>query len=128
MLVRNGISNDSLGPIIEGIVQDPGMAKLDTQVIDDPDDLFTACHQSLQGESGCFAAVIFVSNNKTNMEYIIVLDDSLINGYSSGDYRTDDSLLAKRILPVQWAVESHIGNMSRTSKLSEQPWSGSFGI
>jgi ATP-binding cassette subfamily A (ABC1) protein 3 len=128
IIVRNGISNDSLGPVIEGILQEPGMAKLDTQITDDPDDLFTLCHQSVQGNSECFAAIIFTSFNETNAEYIIALDDSVADDYSSGDYRTDDSFLAKRLLPIQWAVDSNIGNFSTSSRPSEQPWSGSFGI
>ena len=126
IIIRNGISNDSLGPVIEGILQEPGMTKLDTQVADDPNDLFTLCHQSIQGNSDCFAAIIFTSFNETNAEYIIALDDSVANDYTVGDYRTDDSFLTKRVLPIQWAVESNIGNFSTSSKPSEQPWSGSF--
>lgn len=128
VIVRNGISNDSLGPVINGILQGPGMAKLDTQVIDDPDELFMACRQDTQGSSDCFAAIIFTSFNETNAEYIIALDHSINNDYTSGDYRTDDSFLAKRLLPIQWAVDSNIGNVSTSSRPSEQPWSGSFGI
>ena len=132
VFVRNGISNDSLGPVIEGILQQPGMDKLDTQVTDNPDDLFEMCHQTLQGTSECFAAVIFTSFNETNVEYIIAIDDNVASDfsggdYSRGDYRTDTSVLTNRLLPIQWAVDSHIGNFSTSSKPSEQPWSGSFG-
>jgi ATP-binding cassette, subfamily A (ABC1), member 3 len=127
VFVRNGISNDSLGPLIDGILQQPGMNKLDTHVTDDPDDLFQLCHQTIQGTSDCFAAIIFTSFNETNAEYIIALDDNVANDYSRGDYRTDTSLLTDRVLPVQWAVDSHIGNISTTPKPTEQPWSGSFG-
>jgi ATP-binding cassette subfamily A (ABC1) protein 3 len=128
VFVRNGLSNESLGSVIDGILQEPGMEALDILVTDDPNDLFVLCHQSLQGSSDCFAAVIFSSFNGTNVEYIIALDESITNDYSSGDYRTDASLLTSRILPIQWAVDSHIGNFSRVSKPSEQPWTGSFGL
>jgi ATP-binding cassette subfamily A (ABC1) protein 3 len=47
VFVRNGISNDSLDPVIEAILQRPGMEKLDTYVTDDPDDLLELCHQTL---------------------------------------------------------------------------------
>ena len=128
VFVRNGISNDSLGPIIDGILQDPAMSKLNYEITNDPDDLFTLCRQDLNGNSDCFAAIIFTSFNDTNAEYIIAYDESVINGFSDGGYRTDDSFLAKRILPLQWAVESNIGNFSTSSRPSEQPWSGSFGV
>jgi ATP-binding cassette subfamily A (ABC1) protein 3 len=126
VFVRNGISNDSLGPVIDGILREPGMAKLHTQVTDDPDDLFQLCHQSTKGNSDCFAAIIFTAFNETNVEYIIALDDTVSEDFSEGDYRTEDSLLAKRILPIQWAVDSNIGIFSTSSKPSTQPWSGSF--
>lgn len=129
VIVRNGISNDTVGPVIDGILREPGMTKLDTKVIDDPNDLFMLCHQSTQAQSDCFAAIIFTSFNGTNVDYIIALDGSILGDDSDyGDYRTDNSFLAKRILPIQWAVESNIGNFSTESRPSEQPWSGSFGI
>jgi hypothetical protein len=127
VFVRNGISNNSLGPVIDSILQEPGMDKLDAHVTDDPDDLFSLCHQTLQGTSDCFAAIIFTSFNETNAEYIIALDYNVANDYTDGDYRADTSLLSSRLLPVQWAVDSHIGNFSVSSKPSEQPWTGSFG-
>ena len=131
VFVRNGISSDSLDPVIQGILSEPGMGKLETKVTDNPDDLFTLCHQDLNGNSDCFAAIIFTSFNETNVEYIIAVDDGVANDYSAssftGDYRTGKSYLAKRILPIQWAVESHIGNFSTDSRPSEQPWTGTFG-
>ena len=127
VFVRNGISNETINPIIDGITQQPGMLQLDTHTVDDPNDLFDLCKQSLQGYSDCFAAVIFVSYNDTNVEYSIAFDNSIIEDYSYGDFATDDSLLANRILPVQWAVESHIGNFSSLPRPQEQTFSGNFG-
>lgn len=126
VFVRNGLANDSLALLVDGILQEPGMESVDTLVTDDPNELFGLCRQSIQGSSDCFAAVIFSSFNDTTVEYIIALDDSITNDYTSGDYRTDTSLLADRILPIQWAVDSHIGNVSTVNKPSEQPWTGSF--
>jgi hypothetical protein len=125
VFVRNGIPSGSLDPIINGIIQEPAMKGLDTHVTDDPDDLFALCKQSLQGHSDCFAAVIFISFNETNVEYSIALDHALANAYSSGS-ANKDSLLTSRALPLQWAIDSHIGNFTSSPKPFEQAWSGYF--
>ena len=127
VFVRNGISNETLSPIINGIIQQPEMQQLDTHAVDDPNDLFDLCKQSLQGYSDCFAAVIFVSYNDTNVDYTIAFDNGVIGSGSDGNFATDDSVLAKRILPIQWAVESHVGNFSSLPRPQEQPFSGYFG-
>lgn len=125
VFVRNGIPSSSLEPIINGVIEEPGMAELDIHVTDDPDDLFTLCKQSLQGHSNCFAAVIFLSFNETNVEYSIALDHAIANSYSSVS-ANEDSLLTSRALPLQWAVDSHIGNFSSSPKPFQQAWSGYF--
>jgi ATP-binding cassette subfamily A (ABC1) protein 3 len=126
VFVRNGISSVDVDPIIDGVLNEPGLQSLDTVVTDDPDDLFQLCHQTLVGTSECFAAVIFTSFNDTNVEYIIALDDAVGSSYSQGDFRSDSSLLTDRILPLQWAVERNIGDISATAAPRSQPWSGSF--
>jgi ATP-binding cassette subfamily A (ABC1) protein 3 len=45
VFVRNGISNDTLGPIIQGVLDAPGMQDTESYSIDDPDDLFDLCRQ-----------------------------------------------------------------------------------
>jgi ATP-binding cassette subfamily A (ABC1) protein 3 len=124
VFVRNGLSSNDIDPIIDGIVQQPGMGGLDTHITDDPDDLFTLCKQSLGGRSTCFAAVIFLSLNNTDISYSIALDSN-VEGYSNPS-ANQDSLLSARILPLQWAIDSSIGNFTSNSKPSEQAWSGSF--
>lgn len=126
VFIRSGISNDSIGPIVQGISGLPGMHDVEIHNTNDVNDLFNLCKQSTKGASNCFAAVIFLSMNDTNVDYSIALDSS-ITGYSYGDYRTDDSVLSRRVVPLQWAVDAQIGNFSVTSKPSLQPFAGSFG-
>jgi ATP-binding cassette subfamily A (ABC1) protein 3 len=130
VFVRNGISNTTLGPIIEGVLSQPGMEGVEGLSVDDPNDLFQLCRQSLTGSSNCFAAVLFSTFNETIVEYSIALDESIEDNPGSryGDYHTADSLLAKRIMPLQWAIDSHIGNFSATTaRPATVPWSGYFG-
>lgn len=124
VFVRNGISNSTLDPIINGVIQQPGISGLDTHITDNPDDLFTLCKQSLGGRSTCFAAVIFISLNETDISYSIALDNK-IKGYTDPGVHKD-SLLTARILPLQWAIDSSIGNFTSSPRPSEQAWSGSF--
>jgi len=132
VFVRNGISNTTLGPIIEGVLNQPGMEGVDGLSVDDPNDLFDVCRQSLEGSSDCFAAIVFLSFNETTVDYSIGMDESIIdnNNYEDiyGDFRTANSVLAKRILPLQWAIDSHIGNFSATAaRPSTVAFSGFFG-
>jgi ATP-binding cassette subfamily A (ABC1) protein 3 len=127
VFVRNGISNDTYIPVYDGIRQQTGMQDVDLYSVDDPNDLFELCKQSLQGSSNCFAAVVFTLSNTTNVDYAIALDKSIIGSYSYGNYRTGDSVVLERVLPLQWAVDSHLGNFSTIAKPSTQPWSGYFG-
>lgn len=125
VFVRNGISNETFVALINGIIQQPGMQGLGLHVTDDPNDLYELCKQSLQGTSSCFAAVIFISFNETNVEYSIALDSHLTNDYSTKSY-TEDTFFTARLLPLQWAVDSQIGKFSPSSKPSQQAWSGYF--
>lgn len=119
-----GISDDDVNPIINGVLQEQENG-LDIRVTDEVNDLFDLCKQSLFGTSDCFAAVIFTAVNSTNVEYSIALDSELTESYGNGkDY--SDSLLANRVLPLQWALDSQIGNLSPDSKPSEQAWAGDF--
>lgn len=101
------------------------MVCLDTQVTGDANNLFTLCKQSIWGSSNCFAAVIFHSYNDTNIEYVIALDADISSAYDNS-LRTDKSLLATRILPLQWAIDAQVGNLYSSSKPSEQGWTGYF--
>jgi ATP-binding cassette subfamily A (ABC1) protein 3 len=90
VFVRNGISNESIDPIVQGISQQSDMHGVEIHNVNDVDDLFDLCKQSVQGSSDCYAAVIFMSLNDTNVEYSIALDSHLTNQYGYGNYRTDD--------------------------------------
>jgi len=130
VFVRNGISNATLGPIIGGILNDPGMKGVEGLTVDDPNDLFELCRQSLAGSSNCYAAVLFSSFNDTTVEYSIAMDESTLmlterNG-GFGDH-TPNSKLNRLIFPLQWAIDSHIGNFSTLTPPSTLPWSGTFG-
>ncbi|PMD40375.1 P-loop containing nucleoside triphosphate hydrolase protein [Hyaloscypha variabilis F] len=98
--------------------------------VDDPDDLFDLCRQSLAGASDCFAAVLFSTFNETTVEYSIAMDESAL-AYSAsnggwGDH-TPNSRMNRLIFPLQWALDSHIGNFSTAIPPSTLPWSGLFG-
>ncbi|KAN0095683.1 P-loop containing nucleoside triphosphate hydrolase protein [Hyaloscypha variabilis] len=98
--------------------------------VDDPDDLFDLCRQSLAGASDCFAAVLFSTFNETTVEYSIAMDESAL-AYSAsnggwGDH-TSNSRMNRLIFPLQWALDSHIGNFSTAIPPSTLPWSGLFG-
>jgi len=112
-----------LDPIIDGVLKQPGMIGLDTHVTDDPNDLWDLCKQSLHGQGYCFAAVIFLSLNETDVVYSIALDDQ-VRGMSANS--NEPSLLSARLLPLQWAIDASMGGLAATSKPSEQAWSGSF--
>ena len=105
------------------MLKQPGMIGLDTHVTDDPNDLWDLCKQSLHGESHCFAAVIFLSLNETDLVYSIALDEQARVFAASS---SEPSLLSTRLLPLQWAIDASMSGLASTSKPSEQAWSGSF--
>ncbi|TVY44013.1 Retinal-specific ATP-binding cassette transporter, partial [Lachnellula occidentalis] len=125
VFIRNGLSNETLGPIIDGVLGQSGMDSMQGYSVDDPNDLFYLCQQSTQGTSDCFAAVIFLASNDTTVAYTIALDDKLLSSSGYGNYQTDDTITAKRILPLQWALDSHIGGFQTVSRPSVQPYGGS---
>lgn len=130
VFIRNGISNSTVDPVIQGILDDPGMKGIEGITADDPNDLFDLCRQSLAGMSDCYAAVIFQSFNETNVDYSIAMDENtLAFTYSNGGYgdHSPNSRLNRLIFPLQWAIDSHIGNFSTTAPPSSQGFSGVFG-
>jgi ATP-binding cassette subfamily A (ABC1) protein 3 len=74
VFVRNGIKSSDIDPVINGILSENGMDGTRHNIVDDPNDLFDICPQSLAGTSDCFAAVIFTNWNSSNVDYIIALD------------------------------------------------------
>jgi hypothetical protein len=98
----------------------------DIQVTDEVDDLFNLCPQTLWGTSICFAAVVFTAFNETNVEYSVALDGQFYAAYDASSTDYQHSLLSTRILPLQWEIDSQIGNLSQSSKPSETPWAGYF--
>ena len=130
VFVRNGVSNATLDSIIRGVLNGPGMNGVEGITVDNPDDLFDLCRQSLAGVSDCYAAVLFSAFNETTVEYSIAMDESTLaysgsnEGY--GDH-TPNSRLNRLIYPLQWALDSHIGNFSSATPVSTLPWSGIFG-
>jgi hypothetical protein len=130
VFVRNGISNTTLGPIIEGILNEPTMKGVEGLSVDDPNDLFTLCRQTLAGSSNCYAAVLFSSFNETNVEYTIAMDESALayTGYDEGmGDHSPNSRTNRLIFPLQYAIDSHIGNFSTITPPSTQRFSGVFG-
>ena len=70
VFVRNGVDKTVVDPLINSVREEIG-GRTHTSTIDDPDTLFNECPQSLAGRSDCFAAVIFTSFNRTNVDYIM---------------------------------------------------------
>lgn len=127
VFVRNGVANETLNPVINGILQQGGMESLDAHVVNDPDDLFTLCQQSLEGTSLCFASVIFKAINETTVDYIIAFDERVFDYYEHNNAETHRTFLSDRLLPIQWAIDSHVGNFSTSPRPMERGWSGNLG-
>ena len=108
VFVLNGTSSEDIDPIIDGVMQLPGMGGMDSQTINSTNGLFDACRQTHKGQSDCYAALIFSTFNETNVEYQIALDSSIGEKYGYGNWRTGDNTLTNRVLPVQWAINSVI--------------------
>ncbi|XMA20197.1 hypothetical protein WAI453_012988 [Rhynchosporium graminicola] len=126
VFVTNGLPRESLNPIIAGVMNQPGMSVANPSIIEDSTLLFTECRQITKATSNCFAAVVFTAFNETNVDYSIAVDGSLLR-FKYGDYRKDETLLQTRILPLQWAIESQIGNFTIDEKPLSQTYSGYFG-
>ncbi|KAL2064305.1 hypothetical protein VTL71DRAFT_4799 [Oculimacula yallundae] len=127
VFIRNGLPSEGVNPIIEGVLSQPGMSEHATALVtDDPNELFEICKQSTKSSSDCFAAIIFTAFNETNVDYSIAVDGKIIGG-GYGDYRKDDTVLPTRILPLQWAIDSQIGNFSTKERPQMQAFSGYFG-
>ncbi|KAG8916269.1 hypothetical protein FRC02_004091 [Tulasnella sp. 418] len=71
------------------------------------EDLTVACPSNFNGKSSCFAAIIFTGvptpqNTSQPLQYTILSDPGL--GYIDIKHHKGD--VEKRLLPVQWAIES----------------------
>jgi hypothetical protein len=123
--VTNGIEDPALDRLIQGVISGPGMSGIDTKTVNNTADLFDVCPQTIQGAGKCFAAVIFTSFNETNVDYSIAISEDVTTNYPT-NYDNQQSLLSRYMLPVQWAVNSQLGNLSDDAKPSERMWSGFF--
>ncbi|KAG4433383.1 hypothetical protein IFR05_011143 [Cadophora sp. M221] len=123
-IVRNGITDPDLDRIINSTVASfpPGRYV----VLDNVDDLFDNCEQTLKGYSPCFASIIFTAFNATNVDYII--SSGKMDSQAQSDYKTHKSFSSNRLMPLQWALDSQIGNFSSLARPLEQPWSGRMGL
>lgn len=124
-VVTNGIQDAQLNKTIHSLLQEPGMEDFDLQLHDDPQSLFSSCRQSIYGTSECFAAVVFTAFNDTNAEYTIGIDEDFLQN-TPYSYSPGESVLSKRILPLQWALDSHIGGFASSKRPAEKMWSGYF--
>jgi ABC-type multidrug transport system fused ATPase/permease subunit len=125
VFVINDIHSPDLNSSLNAIFREPGMGQFDIQVVNDPRSLMDVCRQSIHGTSNCFASVIFTAFNKTNVEYSIGLDaDPMYNTPYS--YAPGQSIFSQRLLPLQWAVDSHLGGFASAQKPTEKMWNGYF--
>ena len=123
VFVRNGVSATDIDPAINGLISQ--LQEIETHVVDEPKDLFDLCQQSLAGNSDCFAAVLFQSSNETVIEYIIALDSSYMDSSRRyGNWNTGKTKFAERIMPLQYAVNSHLGGFSNSPRPSTRPRGG----
>ncbi|KAH9210733.1 ABC transporter-like protein [Leptodontidium sp. 2 PMI_412] len=123
-IVRNGITDPDLDRIIDSTVAWLPSGRY--FVIDNVDDLFDSCQQTLKGYSVCFASIIFTSFNSTNIDYII--SSGAMDSKAGSDYKLHKSFSGNRLMPLQWALDSQIGNFSSLARPLEQPWSGRMGL
>lgn len=123
-IVRNGITDPELDTTINATLS--GLDPNRYFIIDNVDDLFDRCQQTLKGYSVCFGSIIFTSFNATNVDYII--SSGTMDSQTKSDYKTHTSFSGSRLMPIQWALDSHIGNFSTVSRPLEQPWSGRMGV
>lgn len=121
----NEIRNPRLTEIVEGIRDEQDMKRFDVAIIDDPNLLFDLCRQSIHGTSDCFASIMFTAFNDTHAEYNIGIDEDVLEN-TPYSYRPGQSVLSKRILPIQWALDTRIGGFEANIKPMEKVFSGYF--
>lgn len=108
VFVLNGTTSGDVEPVLNGILALPGMQNMNLEIIDDGNDLYDACKQTLKGQSECYGGVIFSIFNETNVEYSIVLDRSIGEEVGYMNWRNGKNTFTNRILPLQWALSSVI--------------------
>ncbi|KAJ5093890.1 hypothetical protein N7456_009751 [Penicillium angulare] len=123
VVATNGIHDTQLNNSINAIFQESGMSQFDLELVDSPNVIFDSCKQSIHGTSLCFAAVVFTAFNSTHAEYVVGLDgDFLTNSPTSAE--PGQSVLSKRIMPLQWALNAQIGGFKTTQRPTEKMWDG----
>ena len=103
------------------------MSGMQIVTVDRSSDLFDTCKQSVVAKSDCYAAVVFLSFNETNVEYSIAVDEWLSDGYWWGNWKDNDDILSNLLLPLQWAVDAQIGGFPNSPRPSTQVFKGQFG-
>ncbi|KFY73144.1 hypothetical protein V499_06788 [Pseudogymnoascus sp. VKM F-103] len=127
VFVLNGTTSEDVEPVLNGILALPGMQNMNIEIINDGNSLYDACKQTLKGQSECYGGVIFSVFNETNVEYSIVLDASFGQEWGFMNWRNGENTLTNRVLPLQWALSSVIGEYPLVAKPSTQAWAGYFG-
>ncbi|KAJ5587579.1 uncharacterized protein N7459_003344 [Penicillium hispanicum] len=125
VVATNGIHDTQLNNTITALFQDPGMNAFDLQLVDNPDALFDRCKQSIYGTSQCFAAVVFTAFNGTHADYIVGIDEDVLKN-TPYSYAPGQSVLSQRLLPLQWALDAHLGGFGASKRPTEKMWSGFF--
>ncbi|KAK1144117.1 hypothetical protein N8T08_005779 [Aspergillus melleus] len=125
VFVINGIRDKRLIDVLEEIRDAPRMKGRDVRIIDEPNGLYNNCRQSIHGTSECFASVMFTTFNATHAEYNIAIDEDAIKN-TPYSYRPGQSALSRRVLPIQWALDSRIGEFTSAQKPTERMFSGYF--
>lgn len=125
VVATNGIQDTELNNTIAAVFQDEGMQSFDLQLLNDPSLLFDRCKQSIHGTSDCFAAVVFTAFNNTHANYILGIDEDFLEN-TPYSYTPGQSVLSQRLLPLKWALDSHIGGFEDSKRPTEKMWSGYF--
>ncbi|KFY06843.1 hypothetical protein V492_07693 [Pseudogymnoascus sp. VKM F-4246] len=127
VFVLNGTTSGDVEPVLNGISALPGMQDMNLEIINDGNGLYDACRQTLEGQSECYGGVIFSTFNKTNVEYSIALDASIGDEFGFMNWRDGENTFTNRVLPLQWAISSVIGEYPLAAKPSTQAFGGIFG-
>ncbi|GAM83761.1 hypothetical protein ANO11243_017510 [Dothideomycetidae sp. 11243] len=111
--VTNGLGPEAQ-QIIDAISPTVTSAGFDAVVLDNDDDLLTACPSSVRGTTPCFAAVSFQGCPSVNGSWTYSLyADGALAGHIYVDRTTNDAQIY--ILPLQFAVDDAIARANGSS-------------
>ncbi|KAI5799029.1 hypothetical protein EDC01DRAFT_716765 [Geopyxis carbonaria] len=107
IFIHNGLGSD-VDTVIADMQDELRGGERVTRVLERDVELRKACKQSLQGVSGCFAAVVF--ENATRWKYTIRADSAM--GLGRFDAEKHDTDVQEYLLPLQRSVDRAIARVA----------------